>query len=266
LESGDGRAASGTPGAAPEIEVVVADMQSIRGFDGDSGAQVFFQPNVFGTGEMGGITNVAVDTSNGTNLILTSWLDGTVKVWNPKTRKLVMSHPDLEQPVSAIRYGEWLVITEHGRGRVIAIGPNDPINKMLLVSGLPAPTGLVVRDGDLFVTDRVRGEILRIATGGEPVRRVTTVASGLASPEGIAATPAGFLIIEGESGRLLEVTMNGEIRVVATIPKAGAEAPTSRQPPSMIFNGVAISREGVIFATGERSRTIYRIDPSPVTP
>ncbi len=29
----------------------------------------------------------------------------------------------------------------------------------------------------------------------------------------------------------------------------------------MIFNGVTVTREGVVFATGETSRVLYRIEP-----
>jgi len=253
LENAGGAAKGGT-----DVEVVVADVQSIRGFDGRSGVQRLLQRSVFGTGQMGSVTNVAPD---GANLILSSWLDGTVTVWDPTARRVVSRTPDLAQPVSAIRYGRWIVVAEYGKGRVIAISPSDPLKTVLFVSGLPAPTGLAVRNGDLFVTDRVRGEILRIASGGVPVRRAAAVASGLASPEGIAATPTGFVVVEGDTGRLIEIDTHGQVRVVETIPGGTREAPTSMQPPSMIFNGVAVSREGVIYATGEKSRALYRIDP-----
>lgn len=253
LENAGGAAKGGT-----DVEVVVADVQSIRGFDGKSGVQRLLQRSVFGTGQMGSVTNVAPD---GANLILSSWLDGTVTVWDPTARRVVSRTPDLAQPVSAIRYGRWIVVAEYGKGRVIAISPSDPLKTVLFVSGLPAPTGLAVRNGDLFVTDRVRGEILRIASGGVPVRRAAAVASGLASPEGIAATPTGFVVVEGDTGRLIEIDTHGQVRVVETIPGGTREAPTSMQPPSMIFNGVAVSREGVIYATGEKSRALYRIDP-----
>jgi len=237
---------------------VVADVQSIRGFEGKTGVQHLLQRSVFGAGAMGSVTNVAPD---GKNLILSSWLDGTVTVWDPDARRVVSQTPDLAQPVSAIRYGKWIVVAEYGKGRVIAISPSDPLQTVLFVSGLPAPTGLAVRNGDLFVTDRVRGEILRVASGGVPVRRVTSVASGLTSPEGIAATPKGFIVVEGDTGRLVGIDTDGQVRIVATIPGGTREAPTSMQPPSMIFNGVAVSRQGIIYATGEKSRALYRIDP-----
>ncbi|MFT5696463.1 MAG: sugar lactone lactonase YvrE, partial [Myxococcota bacterium] len=60
-------------------EIVVADMQSLRGFDAVTGKETFVHRNVLGVGEMGSVTNVAVDgTGNSANMILTSWLDGVV--------------------------------------------------------------------------------------------------------------------------------------------------------------------------------------------
>jgi glucose/arabinose dehydrogenase len=159
-------------------------------------------------------------------------------------------------PVSAVRHAGAVVVAEHGKGRVVAIGPEG---QTVLASGLPAPTGLAQRGGDLFVSDRERGQILHIAQAGQPVDPPAVVAAGFSSPEGIAATQDGFLVVEGETGRLLEVGADGETRLLATT-APGSPAPTASQPPSMIFNGVVLAGDGVAFATGETSRTLYRVD------
>ena len=84
-------------------------------------------------------------------------------------------------------------------------------------------------------------------------------ASDLGSPEGLAATEQGFVIMDGRTGRVLEVDVLGETKILTTL-EAGTPAPTADQPPSMVFNGIAVSRDGVAFATGEIDRVLYRIE------
>jgi WD40 repeat protein len=239
---------------------VIADLQSIRAFDAATGVATFVERNVFGVSEMGSVTNIAID---GENLILTSWLDGSVKIWDPEARKVLESHTELAGPVSALRYGGQIVVAEHAKGRVIAIeaaSDDEPSHHVeVIASGLPAPTGLAVRDGDLFVGDRERGEIIRIASEGVPLETAEVIVTKLSSPEGIAATKDGFVVMDGESGRLVEIDASGEARLMATI-DAGTSSPTEEQPPSMVFNGLAVSSDGIVFATGETSRALYRIE------
>jgi sugar lactone lactonase YvrE len=253
------RETSGDEGQ-PRLEIVIADLQSIRGFDASTGASTFVERNVFGVSEMGSVTNIAID---GENLLLTSWLDGSVKVWDPNERKVLESHTELAGPVSALRYAGKLVVAEHGKGRVISIGASSGELQShhieVIATGLPAPTGLAVRGGDLFVGDRERGEIIRIATDGVPREAAEVVVTGLSTPEGIAATEKGFAVMEGASGRLVEVDASGVARHIATI-DAGTSSPTEEQPPSMVFNGVAVGDAGVVFVTGETSRALYRVE------
>ena len=238
------------------LEVVVADLQSIRGYDAVSGESTFVHRNVFGVSEMGSVTNIATD---GSNLILTSWLDGTVKIWDPVARNVVESHLDLASPVSAIRYAGRIVVAEHGKGRIIAIGAGGSGDAEVIVAGLAAPTGLSERNGDLFVTDHGRGQLLRIARAGSALAAAEIIASDLGSPEGLAATEQGFVIMDGRTGHVLEVDVLGETKILTTL-EAGTPAPTADQPPSMVFNGIAVSRDGVAFATGEIDRVLYRIE------
>lgn len=239
-------------------EIVVADMQSLRGFDAATGEVTFVHRNVLGVGEMGSVTNVAVDgAGNNANIILTSWLDGVIRVWNTTDQKVVEMHKDLVGPVSAVRYAGRIVAAEHGKSHVIALATGSDSNDAFVIAeGLPAPTGLVVRGEDLYVTDRVRGELLRIAKSGVRTKAPEVVASGLMAPEGVAATRDGFVVVEGDSGRIVLVSMDGAIaEVAATNP--GTPAPTAQQPPSMLFNGVAVTRNGEIISTGETDRVLF---------
>lgn len=243
------------------LEIVIADLQSVRGFDASSGEPTFVHRNVFGTGEMGSATNISADSAgDGKNLILTTWFDGTVKVWDPVERKVLEAHADLAAPISALRYDGRIVVAEHGNNRVIALATDESEETEVLASGIPAPTGLAIRNGDLFVTDRERGELLRVASAGSALDPAEVIASNLTSPEGVAATANGFVVVEGDSGRVVAIGMDGKVDTLSTI-AAGLPAASTAQPPSMVFNGVAVDRNGVVYATGETDRVLYRIDP-----
>ncbi|MFT5444274.1 MAG: hypothetical protein ACI8W3_003329 [Myxococcota bacterium] len=149
-------------------------------------------------------------------------------------------------------------MAEHGKSHVVALAPASGSGEAFVIAeDLPAPTGLVVRGEDLYVTDRVRGELLRIAKSGIRLETPEVVASGLMAPEGVAATDEGFVVVDGDRGRIVSVSMDGVItQVAATSP--GTPAPTAQQPPSMLFNGVAVTRKGEIVSTGETDRVLYR--------
>jgi hypothetical protein len=115
-----------------------------------------------------------------------------------------------------------------------------------------------VRDENLYVTDRERGEILQLTTMGRALASPRVVASGLTAPEGIAATSDGFLVVDGATGQLLAVNAAGDTTLIATL-DPGLPAPTDAQPPSMIFNGVVATGKGLAFVTGETSRSLYSV-------
>jgi glucose/arabinose dehydrogenase len=199
---------------------------------------------------------VAADADN---LILTSFTDNSVRLWDPRAGRVLARHDDLALPVSAIRYSGEIVIAEHGAGRVISMAAGGA---RVLAEGLPAPTGLATDGQRLYVSDRVRGEILEIARDGQPVvPRV--VATGLDAPEGLALLGDDLIVVEGESGRVLRIKRDGiitddQVSLVALV-APGTPPVSAAQPPSMVFNGVAVLGD-VLYVTGEINRVLYRID------
>lgn len=231
-------------------QVVVADLHALRGFDAVTGKPTFVERNILGVGAMGSVLEVEPD---GANLILTSFTDNSVRIWDPQARQVVERHDGLAQPVSATRYRGELVIAEHGKGRVIGIRDGKT---RVIDADLRAPAGLASDGTSLYVTDRDRGRIFEIARDGEPIAR-RRVMKKLAAPEGIATHRDGLVVVEGETGRVLRV-VNGEATLVALI-APGTPPASPAQPPSMIFNDVAVHGD-VLYATGETSRVLYRID------
>jgi sugar lactone lactonase YvrE len=241
---------AGARGAEVKPQVVVADLHSIRGFDPETGDDTFVVRNILGVGELGSVLEVAAD---GGDLILTSFTDNSVRVWNQHAQRITERHDGLALPVSALRYRGVLVATEHGKGRVVALDGPEP---RVIVDGLEAPTGLATDGVSLFVTDRTRGEVLEVARDGAPVA-ARRVAGGLQAPEGIAVHGADLIVMEGQSGRVVRVR-DGVVEPVALVAQ-GTPPASPEQPPSLIFNDVAVLGD-VFYVTGETNRVLYRID------
>lgn len=237
-----------------DVRVMVADLHALRGFDPESGEVVLTQRNIIGVGALGSVLAVAAD---GDNVILTAFTEGSVRVWDPAAEREVVRYDNLQQPVSAIRYRDVLAVTEHGSGRVVALGDGAPVP---LATGLAAPTDLASDGERLFVSDRERGEILEIARAGEPITP-RVVVSGLDAPEGLAWSARGLVVVEGETGRVLAVGDDGEISLLAMV-APGTPPASPDTPPSMVLNDVAAQRDR-LFVTGETNRVLYRIDLPP---
>jgi|TARA_B100000315_G_scaffold257429_1_gene306328 sugar lactone lactonase YvrE len=231
-------------------DIIVADGMAVRGFNRQTGAPVPEKSAIGLVDDLGGAINIAAD---GDNLVLTSWQFGGVRVWDPVQRQLLASFADYVQPVSAVRFAGEIVVAEHGKNRVVSAADSA----VTYADNLPAPTGLAVSGGDLYVTDRSRGEILQIAGQGKPLTEPRVVASGLDSPEGIAVLGDGFVVVEAASGHITQVAADGTRTQLAALPPNSAEAGPG-QPPSMQFDGVIADGRDV-YVTNHTERKLYRI-------
>ncbi|MEZ5550805.1 MAG: hypothetical protein R3E82_07955 [Pseudomonadales bacterium] len=234
--------------------VAVADLHALRGFSVEDGTPVFTQRNVLGVGALGSLTSL---TADGANLILTSWTENSVRVWDPVAEKTLERHDNLRLPVSTVRYQGELVVAEHAAGEVRSMGT---AGSTVYASGLSAPTALCTDGRSLWVSDRAEGRVLRIADDGRAIEPVV-VAEGLAAPEGLALWRGRLLVREGESGRVL-VLDSGNPRVLVTL-GAGSPAASEAQPPSMIFNDIVVAGER-LYAADELTRQLVRVDLSGV--
>lgn len=231
-------------------DIIVADGMAIRGFNRNTGAPVPAKSAIGLVDDMGGAINVSAD---GDNLIITSWQFGGVRLWDPVKRQVIKSFTDFVQPVSAVRFAGEIVVAEHGKHQVVSGGDNA----IIYATNLPAPTGLVVSGGKLYVTDRFRGEILQIADQGKPLADPKVIVSGLNSPEGIAVLGDGFVVVEAALGHVTQIAADGTRTQLAAFPPSTAEA-GAEQPPSMEFDGVIADGRDV-FVTNHHERKLYRI-------
>jgi sugar lactone lactonase YvrE len=247
------------PGSDGALRVAVADLHALRVYDAATGEALDVQRNILGVGALGSVLSVA---ASGDRLLLAAFTDGDVRVWDPAANEVVSRFEGLESPVSAIAYGGMVAVTEHGTGRVLGL---DGAREVVLAEGLQAPTGLAT-DGDrLFVTDRRLGRVLEIARDGVgmPAR---TVAEDLNGPEGLAWAGDALIVVEGDTGRVLRLPMAADaptgpelLAMVSPGSPPASEAADAPQPPSLVFNGIAV-HDGTAYVTGETGRVLYRID------
>ena len=233
--------------------MVVADLHSIRAFALD-GQEAYTTRNVLGTGIMGGALNIASDDGQ---LILTSWVDGDVRLWDQAAQRQTWRKAGLAGPVAAVRFGAEVVVSEHGTGRVIGFDANGA-EATVYAEGLPAPTGLWSSGGDLFVSDRKLGQILQLAEAGAVLSPYRVVVSGLTTPEGFVVKGQDFVVVEADLGQVTRIKAKGERLVLADVP-AGSQAASLDQPPSQVFNGIAMDDAGGLYVPGESNRVLYKI-------
>ena len=234
------------------VELLVADLHALRGFDRE-GSTLWTERNILGVGELGSVLSVSVD---GENLVFASFTDANVRVWNPMLQRTIARVDNLQMPVSAIRYGELLLVTEHGSGQVKVINGANGLSQ--LASGLSAPTDLLT-DGDrLWVSDRTAGTVLQIAAGGKKIPPMV-LAEGLDAPEGLALWRDRVLVREGESGRVY-LLGDEEPELLVTL-GAGSPPPSPAQPPAMVLNDITVVGD-VLYGTNEFERQLVAVDLS----
>ncbi len=79
---------------------------------------------------------------------------------------------------------------------------------------------------------------------------------GLNSPEGIAIKGGSIFIFEGNTGEIKEIKDNN-ISTIAIV-NPGSKAQSELQPPSMVFNGLAI-KGNYLYISGELEKALFRI-------
>jgi sugar lactone lactonase YvrE len=235
-------------------QLLVADLHSLRAFDPQTGKALWVQRNVLGVGELGSVLAV---TPDGSNVVLSSFTDNNVRIWDPLHERNLARVDNLQLPVSALRYGAQLVVTEYAAGSVKVIGGSLPA---VMASGLDTPTALVTDGNDLWISDRASGRVLKIAEGGNRIDPVV-VAEGLEAPEGLALWRGRLLVREGESGKVFLLDEGGP-RLLVTL-GAGSPPASDAQPPSMILNDIAVIGD-TLYGTNELERQLVAVDLSPL--
>ena len=245
-----GGGANGANGGGTRL--VVADFFALRQLDPATGDELGVVRDVIGFSDIG--TSMSVHAADDGLLVLSSWFDNAVRLWDPAADALVEIFGELAAPIDALQFEGDIVASQWGAGNVIAFSPETPGEKRAVAEGLEGPAGLTALDGDLYVADNLAGAVLRLGDGG-----AETVAEGLDQPEGLAAANGSLYVVEAGAGRVVAVDpASGETRTVADglelhVPPSGAF------PNTMLFNGIATDGE-TAWVAGDAANTVYVID------
>lgn len=235
----------------------ITNFFSLRELDAITGQERGAVRDVIGFTQLGSAMSVR---SDGRHLVITSWFDNQVKIWDPDAASLVATFEGIAQPVDAVFFQDDIVVTEFQTGNVVLLDPRSPEQRTVIASGLQGPAGLASAGGNLYVSDRTAGQVLRIMENGEELQSPRVLADGLEGPEGIDIGEDGRIyVVEADAGRVVSIDrQNGSIEVLAE----GLDLHLETQgnfPVTMVLNGLAVGTESV-FVTGDKAGVLYRID------
>lgn len=124
------------------------------------------------------------------------------------------------------------------------------------------PTGLAVDgEGNLYVSETLRGRVRRITTAG----KVTTLADRLSEPMGLCWANGALYVAECGGNRILRVDAGGQISVVAGSGENGSADGPAAQASFSGPKGVAVAADGTVYAADTDNGTVRRIRDGQVT-
>ncbi len=231
--------------------VFVADMWSIREFDGATGQPLGIKEHGWFLPEA--ITNAMAITTDGEDLVISSWFEGMVMALDWEANQITETYLNPYVPIFAIRFGGDIVVSQIGTSGVSPAAGGDP-----LATGIIIPAGMETTDDDLYVCDWLMGNIYRIVTDGTP--SMDLVADGLKYPEDLAWDLDGSLLVtESGAGRITSIDPEtGEKKTLVEGLAFGKEGHPNL-PPCGNLAGIDVGMVGHIYVTGENHRVLYRI-------
>jgi sugar lactone lactonase YvrE len=252
------------PGSSGQETVFVADVFSLKAFDGQSGRPDGTTPSVVEVSKFKLPFTVSRDGfhwSSPHRLILSSYFDNAVQVWDPETGRILEEYYDFAVPLNAIRFRGDLVVAELGTGSVVRRNASTG-EHVILAKGLAVPTGIAATDWNLWAADWATGTVWKIVADGAVLAAPIAVATGLLGPQGLAVDRDSLLVVESKAARLSRINLlTGEVSTVAKdLAIDGSPSPVGL-PPSSIFHGVAVGPTGTIYVTGDLTDVLCRWPP-----
>jgi sugar lactone lactonase YvrE len=229
----------------------LADFFALRRLDPNTGEDLHTVRDVIGFSAQGSVMSVQ---STGEHLVLTSWFDNAVRIWDPSGDSLITTF-QAAAPIDAIGFDGDVVATEYGTGEVVRFSTADPEGRTTLASGIDGPAGLATDGDELYVSENHTGRILKLLPDGT----TETLAEGLSSPEGLAIADRLLYVVEAGAGRLMSIDLDtGDTVLVGEGLETNVPA-TGVFPRTMIFNGIAVG-DGRAYVSGDKISAIYTVD------
>ena len=228
----------------------VADFFALRGLDPYTGEEQYTVRDVIGFSSQGSVMSVH---SMGENLVLTSWFDNTVKIWDPSTDSVITTF-QAAAPIDAIGFDRDVVATEYGTGEVVRFSTAEPESRTTLASGIDGPAGLATLGGDIYVSENHAGRILKLLPDGA----TEVLADDLADPEGLAIANGLLYVVEAGAGRLISIDLETGTKLLVAEGLETNVPASEASPKTMIFNGVAVSEDRA-YVSGDKINVIYTV-------
>jgi len=245
------------PGSNNQDALFVADLFRLRELKGNNGQEVNVEKGYL-LPEPKKLTTPFTVSADGNKLVVSSFFNGLVQVWDPGTKTVLEEYP-MPVPINAIRFKNDLVVVDLGLGGVVRAKDKSmilPIDNATVF----APGGLATNGELLWVADWGTGTIWQISFVGNTPNAPVALAKGLMKPEGLAWDQyGGLLVVETGASRLSRVNLStGEVTSIAEGLKLGQPA-LDGFPPTWSFDGVAIGKSGKIYVSGWENNIIYSI-------
>ena len=234
--------------AVIDENIMIADIQSVKAYNSNDGKEAWNYKNTFRVSPIGANTAIS---SFGDYAILTSWVDNSLKIMKPDTGEIIESLEGLNMPVSATKFQDSIAVAMHG-DKTITLINFDGRSPRILADGFLAPTHVINYEEGLLVSDRERGELVKIDGNGMK----SVLVDNLHSPEGIAIKGNSIYVFEGGTGEIKEI-FNDKISVIAKV-LPGTPAQSVLQPPSVIFNGI-VAHNNHLYIAGEIEKVLFRM-------
>lgn len=163
----------------------------------------------------------------------------------------------------AVTSGGAVVAAEFGTGRILSF---EGGSVSVLAAGLDGPMGVAVAsDGAIFIAERGAGRVVKLAGG-----IVDVVCDGLGLPEGIALHGGALHVVDVATKELLafDLITGARSTIAAELP-VGAPHGIVPKPlgaigdmagPMIPFAGIAISKDGTIFLSGDAEGSVLCLE------
>ncbi len=236
--------------------LIAADAWSHRTIDPESGAVNVLPvgPGVFGSAA------VAADADR--IVISNVWPNGIVQILDRASGNAIDSLFGLGAPYGVLTAPDGgLLLTDFADDTLISVSGGEGRPRTVIAEGLGGVVGLTRAGNDaVYVTGHTDGSVSWVSLR-DGTR--TIVASGLSDPEGIARLPNGKLAV-AEVGKRRVVIVdpgNGDVAVAAEDLPLGFDLGGAGFPPELL-SGVAVTRDGAIYVTGDADNSLIRLRPN----
>lgn len=240
--------------------LALTDYYSLRYYDLATASEIH---TVRGIIDFPGLGTVLSASAAGDNLLLTSWIDQQIKLWDEETESVLLQFNKIGAPIDAAFYNDQIVYTDFATRSVRSLELTSGASPTDHYQSESIPAGLIVGPGDtLYMTEFAElGRLLVIAEGGKWLAEPRVIAEHLWNPEGIFVDATHAYVVESGAQRVTRITLaTGEMEAIAEGLSLGVPAPAG-MPPTMFFTGIVGDEEGNLYLASDVSNLIYKLAP-----